>query len=127
MKCAVMIWRLCSNPGQAELGVCSTSAISRARTKNIFILLSLYNGFNMTLQLHKLGYKNIDGVDPCEKMLHYAREKQVYRELTVAAAGDEPMPLKDGKNVFFRAIYIYTERHSCSIILVVVTAHMSHN
>ena len=55
----------------------------------------------MILQLHKLGYKNIDGVDPCEKMLQYAREKQVYRELIEAAAGKEPMPLEDGKNVFF--------------------------
>ena len=40
------------------------------------------------LQLHKLGYSNVDALDICSKMLEIAEQKKVYKKLI--CAGLEP-------------------------------------
>ena len=50
----------------------------------------------MGVALNKRGYSVIDAVEPCEEMLKFAKEKQVYRNaMSGMLSVTKPMDIKD--------------------------------
>ena len=60
----------------------------------------------MTLQLIKLGYNNIDGLDASENMAKLAMKKNIYKKWYKAYLCKDRLPIDDGECLYHGGIIL---------------------